>query len=81
MLLLWMSMICMIPFDMSRLDSGGAGAGDQQGKGLAKMPTMDRILNAAKVMIIKCDWGKFIYFLQADEKYVLQVLQGKNIIC
>lgn len=46
MLLLWMSMICMIPFDMSRLDSGVAGAGDQQTKSL---PTMDRILNVAKV--------------------------------
>ncbi|XP_041473323.1 tubulin-specific chaperone D-like [Lytechinus variegatus] len=48
MLLLWMSMICMIPFDMSRLDSGVAGAGDQQTKNL---PTMDRILNVAKVYL------------------------------
>ncbi|XP_072167628.1 tubulin-specific chaperone D-like [Diadema setosum] len=47
MLLLWMSMICMIPFDMSRLDSTGAGSGDHS----ASLPTMDRILNVAKTYL------------------------------
>ncbi|KAH3872506.1 hypothetical protein DPMN_035722 [Dreissena polymorpha] len=42
MLLLWMSMACMIPFDLSRLDSNAP-----QDSGDHKLPIMDRIYNAA----------------------------------
>ena len=42
-LLLWLSMVAMIPFDLSRLDNT-IGEGDSQ-------PVMDRILNITKVLI------------------------------
>lgn len=42
MLLLWLSVISLIPFDLYRLD------GDLQSDGNAKEPTMDRILAIAK---------------------------------
>ncbi|XP_038066750.1 tubulin-specific chaperone D-like [Patiria miniata] len=44
MLLLWMSIICMIPFDMSRLDSNAP----MDDEGRKKEPTMMRIINVAK---------------------------------
>lgn len=42
MLLLWLSVICLIPFDLYRLD------GNLQSDGVVKEPTMDRILTIAK---------------------------------
>ena len=45
MLLLWLSIICMIPFDMSRLDSN---ARDETGD-IVKEPMMMRLFNIAKV--------------------------------
>lgn len=44
MLLLWLSIACMIPFDMSRLD-GTFGSG----KGERRRPVVDRIIDVAKV--------------------------------
>lgn len=44
MLLLWLSIACMIPFDMSRLD-GTFGAD----KGERRRPVVDRIMDVAKV--------------------------------
>ena len=44
MLLLWLSIICMIPFDMSRLDSNVRSE-----TGEVKEPIMLRILNIGKV--------------------------------
>lgn len=50
MLLLWLSMTCLIPFDLSRLDGNlGAQAGQVQ------MPIMDRILQIAEVGVTVCD--------------------------
>lgn len=43
MLLLWLSMTCLIPFDLYRLD----GHLESEG-GKAREPTMDRILAIAK---------------------------------
>ena len=45
MLLLWLSIICMIPFDMSRLDSN---VRDETGD-IVREPIMMRLLNIAKV--------------------------------
>ncbi|XP_077980737.1 tubulin-specific chaperone D-like [Glandiceps talaboti] len=42
-LLLWLSIVCMIPFDMSRLDSHA-----RTESGEYRLPIMDRILNLAK---------------------------------
>lgn len=47
MLFLWMSIICMIPFDMARLDSNA-----QTATGEVREPTMLRILNIGKVKYI-----------------------------
>lgn len=47
MLLLWLSIICLIPFDLARFD-GNVGAEEVQ----TRVPTMDRILNVAKVSVI-----------------------------
>lgn len=47
MLLLWLSMICLIPFDLARFDGNTVSE-----EGHARMPTMDRILKVAKVSII-----------------------------
>lgn len=44
MLLLWLAMTCLIPFDFSRLDGHLDSAG-----GKAREPVMDRILAIAKV--------------------------------
>ena len=45
MLLLWLSIACMIPFDMSRLD-GTFGIE----KGEKRKPVVDRIMDIAKVI-------------------------------
>ncbi|KAK3089885.1 hypothetical protein FSP39_007355 [Pinctada imbricata] len=50
MLLLWLSMACMIPFDMSRLDSNIASA-----TGERKKPAMDRILEFAQTYLTVYD--------------------------
>lgn len=44
MLLLWLSMICLIPFDLARFDGNLVSV-----EGQARQPTMDRILDIAKV--------------------------------
>uniref|UniRef100_A0A674HG89 Tubulin-specific chaperone D n=1 Tax=Taeniopygia guttata TaxID=59729 RepID=A0A674HG89_TAEGU len=44
MLLLWLSMICLIPFDLARFDGNLTSL-----EGQARQPTMDRILDLAKV--------------------------------
>lgn len=44
MLLLWLSMICLIPFDLARFDGNLVSL-----EGQARQPTMDRILEIAKV--------------------------------
>ena len=44
MLLLWLSIVCLIPFDLRRLDSDL-----QQGDGNVKARVKDRILNICKV--------------------------------
>lgn len=43
MLLLWLSMTCLIPFDLSRLDGGPSSDPEQN-----REPIMDRILSVAK---------------------------------
>lgn len=48
MLLLWLSMTCLIPFDLSRLDGHLESDG-----GKAREPIMDRILAIAKVSYTK----------------------------
>lgn len=50
MLLLWLSMTCLIPFDLSRLD----GHLESEG-GKAKEPIMDRILAIAKSYLVVSD--------------------------
>ncbi|XP_071813950.1 tubulin-specific chaperone D-like [Apostichopus japonicus] len=50
MLFLWMSIICMIPFDMARLDSNA-----QTATGEVREPTMLRILNIGKRYLSVCD--------------------------
>ena len=47
-LLLWMSIICMIPFDMAKLDSNAPI--DEDGR--KKEPTMIRIINVGKVSLV-----------------------------
>ncbi|KAJ8036756.1 Tubulin-specific chaperone D [Holothuria leucospilota] len=49
-LFLWMSIICMIPFDMSRLDSNA-----RTETGEVREPTMLRILNIGKRYLSVCD--------------------------
>ncbi|XP_076451234.1 tubulin-specific chaperone D-like [Babylonia areolata] len=46
MLLLWLSMVCMIPFDLRRLDSNLP-----QGNGSDKQPVMERILSIGKLYL------------------------------
>lgn len=46
MLLLWLSMTCLIPFDLYRLDGNLETDG-----GKAREPTMDRILAIAKASL------------------------------
>ncbi|KAF1379591.1 hypothetical protein PFLUV_G00177630 [Perca fluviatilis] len=50
MLLLWLSMTCLIPFDLYRLDGHLESDG-----GKAREPTMDRILAIAKSYLLVCD--------------------------
>ncbi|XP_064006933.1 tubulin-specific chaperone D isoform X3 [Pogoniulus pusillus] len=50
MLLLWLSIICLIPFDLARFD-GNVGAEEVQ----TRVPTMDRILNVAKCYLVVSD--------------------------
>ncbi|XP_022608201.1 tubulin-specific chaperone D isoform X3 [Seriola dumerili] len=50
MLLLWLSMTCLIPFDLSRLDGHLESDG-----GMAREPTMDRILSIAKSYLLVSD--------------------------
>ncbi|KAG7242810.1 hypothetical protein INR49_018065 [Caranx melampygus] len=50
MLLLWLSMTCLIPFDLSRLDGNLESDG-----GMVREPTMDRILAIAKSYLLVSD--------------------------
>uniref|UniRef100_A0A8C9TIV3 Tubulin-specific chaperone D n=1 Tax=Scleropages formosus TaxID=113540 RepID=A0A8C9TIV3_SCLFO len=50
MLLLWLSMTCLIPFDLSRLDGHLTSESGQ-----AREPIMDRILAIAKSYLTVCD--------------------------
>uniref|UniRef100_A0A8B9FPV8 Tubulin-specific chaperone D n=1 Tax=Amazona collaria TaxID=241587 RepID=A0A8B9FPV8_9PSIT len=49
MLLLWLSMICLIPFDLARFD------GSISEEGHTRVPTMDRILTVAKCYLVVSD--------------------------
>ena len=46
MLLLWLAMVCMIPFDLKRLDSN-----IKLDTGEMRTPVMDRIIEVGKVGI------------------------------
>ncbi|KFZ63595.1 Tubulin-specific chaperone D, partial [Podiceps cristatus] len=50
MLLLWLSMICLIPFDLARFDGNIISE-----EGHTRMPTMDRILKIAKCYLVVSD--------------------------
>uniref|UniRef100_A0A8C0GYW6 Tubulin-specific chaperone D n=1 Tax=Chelonoidis abingdonii TaxID=106734 RepID=A0A8C0GYW6_CHEAB len=50
MLLLWLSMTCLIPFDLARLDGNILSE-----EGCTRMPIMDRILNVAKSYLVVSD--------------------------
>ncbi|NWU40724.1 TBCD protein, partial [Hylia prasina] len=50
MLLLWLSMICLIPFDLARFDGNLVSM-----EGQAQQPTMDRILDIAKCYLVVSD--------------------------
>ncbi|NWU62501.1 TBCD protein, partial [Pterocles burchelli] len=50
MLLLWLSMICLIPFDLARFDGNIISE-----EGHTRMPTMDRILTIAKCYLVVSD--------------------------
>ncbi|NWI05660.1 TBCD protein, partial [Tichodroma muraria] len=50
MLLLWLSMICLIPFDLARFDGNLVSL-----EGQARQPTMDRILEIAKCYLVVSD--------------------------
>ncbi|NXS59961.1 TBCD protein, partial [Brachypteracias leptosomus] len=50
MLLLWLSMICLIPFDLARFDGT---PGSEEGQ--ARLPTMDRVLQIAKCYLVVSD--------------------------
>uniref|UniRef100_A0A8D2ML80 Tubulin-specific chaperone D n=1 Tax=Zonotrichia albicollis TaxID=44394 RepID=A0A8D2ML80_ZONAL len=50
MLLLWLSMICLIPFDLARFDGNLVSL-----EGQARQPTMDRILDMAKCYLVVSD--------------------------
>uniref|UniRef100_UPI00398F11B9 tubulin-specific chaperone D n=1 Tax=Pristiophorus japonicus TaxID=55135 RepID=UPI00398F11B9 len=49
-LLLWLSMTCLLPFDMARLDGNNSTLAGQ-----SRTPTMDRILNIAKSYLTVSD--------------------------
>uniref|UniRef100_A0A672ZTT7 Tubulin-specific chaperone D n=1 Tax=Sphaeramia orbicularis TaxID=375764 RepID=A0A672ZTT7_9TELE len=59
MLLLWLSMTCLIPFDLSRLDGHLESDG-----GKSREPIMDRILAIAKVIYINV----FVFMTRPDVK-------------
>lgn len=48
MLLLWLSIVCMIPFDMARLDSN-----IRTQTGEVKKPVMERIVEVGKVICVE----------------------------
>uniref|UniRef100_A0A670KCI6 Tubulin-specific chaperone D n=1 Tax=Podarcis muralis TaxID=64176 RepID=A0A670KCI6_PODMU len=50
MLLLWLSVTCLIPFDLARLDGNISSQ-----EGCPRVPTMDRILKVAKSYLIVSD--------------------------
>ncbi|NXD20356.1 TBCD protein, partial [Spelaeornis formosus] len=50
MLLLWLSMICLIPFDLARFDGNLVSVEGQE-----RQPTMDRILEIAKRYLVVSD--------------------------
>ncbi|XP_060071725.1 tubulin-specific chaperone D-like [Ylistrum balloti] len=50
MLILWLSMVCMIPFDMVRLDSNVVNVSGER-----KRPVMDRILDVARMYLTEND--------------------------
>ncbi|NWZ66145.1 TBCD protein, partial [Acrocephalus arundinaceus] len=50
MLLLWLSMICLIPFDLARFDGNLVSV-----EGQPRQPTMDRILEIAKCYLVVSD--------------------------
>ncbi|XP_069124940.1 tubulin-specific chaperone D-like [Argopecten irradians] len=50
MLILWLSMVCMIPFDMVRLDSNAVSESGERRK-----PVMDRILDIARMYLTEND--------------------------
>ncbi|TRZ19305.1 hypothetical protein HGM15179_007783 [Zosterops borbonicus] len=50
MLLLWLSMICLIPFDLARFDGNLVSV-----EGQTRQPTMDRILDIAKCYLVVSD--------------------------
>ncbi|XP_033744746.1 tubulin-specific chaperone D-like [Pecten maximus] len=50
MLILWLSMVCMIPFDMVRLDSNAV-----TGSGERRRPVMDRILDVGRTYLTEND--------------------------
>uniref|UniRef100_A0A8B9FJ50 Tubulin-specific chaperone D n=1 Tax=Amazona collaria TaxID=241587 RepID=A0A8B9FJ50_9PSIT len=57
MLLLWLSMICLIPFDLARFD------GSISEEGHTRVPTMDRILTVAKVTVVFSEYCLSPYVL------------------
>lgn len=58
MLLLWLSMTCLIPFDLSRLDGNL-----NSDPGQVRESIMDRILAVAKVMVSRFLEFNIVYFL------------------
>ncbi|XP_062930349.1 tubulin-specific chaperone D [Mobula hypostoma] len=52
-LLLWLSMTCLLPFDMARLDGNNSTL-----EGQSKIPVMDQVLNVAKSYLTVSDKGR-----------------------
>ncbi|OWF45618.1 tubulin-specific chaperone D-like [Mizuhopecten yessoensis] len=50
MLILWLSMVCMIPFDMVRLDSNAVSVSGER-----RRPVMERILDVARMYLTQND--------------------------
>ena len=75
MLLLWLSIVCMIPFDLKRLDSNL-----RQGDGSLKVRIMDRIMAIGKVI--------FFFFVSLFQfsiffdllRYKLSLINEKKMI-
>ena len=55
MLLLWLAMVCMIPFDLKRLDSN-----IKLDTGEMRTPVMDRIIEVGKVGIRTKNFSIFL---------------------